>query len=414
MTGRVYVLGAGMAGLAAATRLAETGRAVSVFEAAPHAGGRCRTFFDPTLDTEIDNGNHLVLSGNTDAMHYLGRIDAMDRIDIRDAVYPFVDLADGTSWRVDLGRSRLPWWILSKGRRVPGTHIIDYLQSRALLTAGPAATVADVLAGTGQLYQRFWKPFSIAVLNTAPEEAAASLLAPVIRETLANGGMACRPVLCRQGLGGAFVTPALDYLASKGADVRLGTRVRGLVRAEGRVTHLEIDGETVALGDADHVVSAVPPNVAADLVDGLVVPDDFRPIVNAHFKTSVPSGMAPITGLLGGVAEWLFVRGGIASVTVSAAAEAAKVSADDLAKQIWTEIAPLLGAPVDVLPPARIIKEKRATIAQTPAMVRRRAPMQTQFRNLSLCGDWTDTGLPATIEGALRSGHKAADAALKT
>jgi squalene-associated FAD-dependent desaturase len=412
-SGRVYVLGAGLAGLGAATRLAEVGHAVTVLEAARNAGGRCRTFFDTTLDTEIDNGNHLVLSGNTDAMHYLGRIDAMARIDIRDAVYPFVDISRGESWRVDLGRSRLPWWILSKRRRVPGTHIIDYLQSRALLSAGAQATVADVLGGTGLLYERFWKPFSVAVLNTAPEEAAASLLAPVIRETLANGGMACRPVLCRQGLGDAFVNPALGYLASKDADVRLGARVRGLVRNEGRVTHLEMDGETIALGDADQVISAVPPNVAADLIDDLIVPDDFRPIVNAHFKTSVPTDMAPITGLLGGLAEWLFVRGDIASVTVSAAAEASMSSADDLIKQIWTEIAPLLGASADALPAARIIKEKRATIAQTPAMVRRRAPMQTQFRNLRLCGDWTDTGLPATIEGALRSGHRAADSVLK-
>jgi len=404
-----------MAGLAAATRSAESGRAVTVFEAAPNAGGRCRTFFDTTLDTEIDNGNHLVLSGNADAMRYLGRINAMDRIDIRDAVYPFVDVSRGLSWRVDLGRSRLPWWVLFKSRRVPGTHIIDYVRSRALLLAPPEATVADVLGGTGQLYERFWKPFAIAVLNTAPEEAAASLLAPVIRETLAHGGQACRPVLCKQGLGGAFVTPALKYLASKGVDVRLGARVRRLNRTDnGRVAGLEIDGESVALDDDDQVILAVPPNVAAELVEDLVVPDDFRPIVNAHFKTDVPLHMAPITGLLGGMTEWLFVRDGIASVTVSAAAEASMLSADDLASRIWAEIAPLLGTSLDVLPPARIIKEKRATIAQTPDMVRRRPPMQTSIRNLRLCGDWTDTGLPATIEGALRSGHKAADAALKT
>ena len=413
--GRVYVLGAGMAGLAAATRLAEAGRAVTVLEAAPHAGGRCRTFFDTTLNTEIDNGNHLVLSGNTDVMRYLGRIKAMNRIDIRDAVYPFVDVSRGLSWRVDLGRSRLPWWILSKSRRVPGTHVMDNIRSRALLQATPDATVADVLSGTGLLYERFWKPFAIAVLNTAPEEAAASLLAPVIRETLAHGGMACRSVLCKQGLGGAFVAPALEYLASKGADVRLGARVRGLNRTDnGRVIGLEIDAAQVGLDDDDQVISALPPNVAARLVEDLVVPNDFRPIVNAHFRCQVPPNMAPITGLLGGMAEWLFVRDGIASVTVSAAAESSILSADDLANRIWAEIAPLLRAPADILPPARIIKEKRATIAQTPDMVRRRPPMQTGIRNLWLCGDWTETGLPATIEGALRSGHKAADAALKT
>lgn len=412
--GRIYVLGAGMAGLAAATRLAEAGRAVTVLEAAPHAGGRCRTFFDATLDTDIDNGNHLVLSGNTDAMRYLGRIDALGQVDILDPVYPFIDLATGEAWQVDLGRSRLPWWVLSKRRRVPGTQLMDYVKSRALLRASSEATVADVLADTGVLYSRFWKPFAIAVLNTAPEEAAASLLAPVIRETLANGGMACRPVLCKQGLGGAFVAPALEYLASCGAVVRLGARAQRLTRADGQVSHLEIDGESIALGALDQVILAVPPNVAASLIENLVVPDDFRPIVNAHFRTGVPPNMAPITGLLGGLAEWLFVRDGIASVTVSAAAAASMLPADDLAQRIWAEIAPLLGAMPDAVPPFRIIKEKRATIAQTPAMVCRRPAMQTDAKNLWLCGDWTDTGLPATIEGALRAGHKAADAALRS
>jgi hypothetical protein len=283
-----------------------------------------------------------------------------------------------------------------------------------LLKASPAETIADVLSDTGQLYERFWKPFAVAVLNTEPENAAACLLAPVIRETLMHGGQACRPVLAKQGLGFSFADPALTYLQSKGVDIRLGVRCRGIGIKEGRVVSLDLQGETIDLGDVDVVISALPAGVVGEMLPSITVPDEFRAIVNVHFDMGQAAPETRIIGLLGGLAEWLFIRGRIASVTISAAEHVVEKSTDDIATRVWQDIAPILARSPDSMPPVRVIKEKRATFAQTPRQTGLRSPAVSDVRNLLVAGDWTDTGLPATIEGAIRSGHRCAGLALNT
>lgn len=412
--GRVFVVGGGVAGLAAATAAAEAGREVRLFEAAPRPGGRCRSFHDDVLGTDIDNGNHLVLSGNRDAMRYLQRIGAMETVELLPPRIPFTDLASGTYWTVDLGRGRSPFWVLFPSNRVPGTYLGDYWRARKLWNPMAGPTVADRLADTGLLYERFWKPLAVSVLNTAPEEAAADLLLPVFRETVFEGPDACRPVMARRGLGHSFADPALDYLRGKGASVALSARVQEIAQSDGIATSLKIDGDEIVLTENDRVVLTVPPGVAAALLPGLNVPTDFRAILNIHFRLPSPPAEIRFFGVIGGFAEWVFARGNVVSVTVSAADRYMNEAAEQIAAKIWREIAGIVGEDSDVLPPFRVIKEKRATIAQTPAEVSKRPGLRANLDNLVLAGDWTDTGLPATIEGAIRSGHAAAYTTLNT
>ncbi len=402
------MIGAGMAGLSAATMLAERGVPVTLHEAAPQAGGRCRSYDDAALGLRIDNGNHLVLSGNHGVRAYLARIGAEGTVRMPPAEYPFRDLRTGRAWALKIGAGRVPWWLLASDRRVPDTGVLDYL-SLFRLRSATGRTVAETLGDTGMLYHRFWSPFVRAVLNTEPESADAGLLWPVVEETLLRGGDACRPLMPTDGLGGSFVDPALDYLRAHGAELRIGSRVRGLALQGGRVAALARDQERIALGDGDAVVLAVPPGVAADMLPGLDVPTDFRAILNGHFRLPAASDTAAVTGFVDGLSEWLFVRGELASVTVSAADPVIDRDAVHLAADIWGEIAPVLGLSAAPLPPYRIVKEKRATFAQTPAQTARRpGPGASGLKNLALAGDWTDTGLPATIEGAIRSGTAAA------
>lgn len=410
--GRIYVLGAGVAGLAAATALVESGQDVSLIEAAPQAGGRCRSFFDKQLQSNIDNGNHLVLSGNTHAMRYLARIDALDTVEVLPACFSYKDVATGEAWSIDMGTRRYPWHLLWPKYRIPGTRLIDYWRSRTILSAKASDTIAGLLSSSGVLYEKFWASFAVSVLNTSPEEASAALLTPVVRETFGKGGAACRPVLAKQGLGFSFVDPAIEYLKKCDTDLQLGKRCRSIDVADNLIVSLDIDGETVFLEDGDIVISALPPSNANDLLPMLTVPNEYRSIVNGHFKIGPCDYKTPITGLLGGFTEWLFVRGDIASVTISAADNAVNEASDELAHRIWQEIAPILNLNLDQMPPHRIIKEKRATIAQTPTMVSLRPKSATNISNLLLAGDWTDTGLPATIEGAIQSGHEGASLAL--
>jgi squalene-associated FAD-dependent desaturase len=409
VTPTIHVIGAGLSGLAAAVRVARAGGRAIVYEAAGHAGGRCRSFFDATLERRIDNGNHLVLSGNQAVHDYLNALGATAGLTGPDrAEFPFIDLATGERWCVRPGRSAVPWWILSAQRRIPGTRPGDYLSALRLAFADRNDTVGACV-GNGVLRHRFWEPLTEAVLNASVEEAAACLLWPVLRETFGRGEAACRPRVAREGLSECFVDPALAFLRRSGSEVLLHARVRSIVYDGGRATRLVFTGGDARAIDADSaVIVAVPPQGAVDLIPGLVSPQGHRAILNVHYRLPPGATAEPaILGLVGGVCHWLFVRGDVASVTVSAADPLLERSGDTLAAEIWQEVAKTLNLGDIPLPPFRMIREKRATFLQTPAQVARRPGCETTWPNLFLAGDWTNTGIPATIEGSVRSGNSA-------
>ena len=402
------MIGGGVAGLAAATALAQRGAQVELFEAGPQAGGRCRSYFDPAIGAVIDNGNHLVLSGNRAVYAYLQRIGAPLALAGPDkAVFDFVDLANGLRWQLKLDEGPVPAWVLSKTRRVPGTRVKDYAAYAPLLWANKHAAIGAVVKDRGQLWRRLMQPFLLAALNTAPEEASAALAGAVMRESLVLGGRACRPRIAEPNLAAAFVTPALAYLESKGAKVHLGQRLRRFTIAGTGVRALEFADATIPTGMKDAIVLAVNAPVATDLVPSLTAPTEFRAIVNAHFRIAPPPGSPAILGVIGGVAEWIFTFPDRVSVTISGADAIVDEERESLAQRIWADVAKALRLDAP-LPPWQIVKEKRATFAATPSQEALRPGPRTATRNLFLAGDWTRTGLPATLEGAARSGDIAA------
>ena len=408
----VHIIGAGISGLSAAVRLVNAGFKVHVHEATQQAGGRCRSYFDAATNLTIDNGNHLLLSGNRHALAYARSIGTeAGLVGPKRAQFPFVDLATGQRWQLDLGESRLPLWVFDESRRVPDTGLRDYLALMPLIWAAQSTLVGNAIPCEGTLYHRLVQPLLLAALNVDPPEGSAGLAGAVVRETLLAGGQACRPLIAREGLSAVLVEPAVKLLQDKGASVQFGHELREFGLSGAGVSELKFGGDSVALGPDDVVILAVPPRPAASLLPGLKTPTKFRAIVNAHFRFDPPADMPPLIGVVGGLVEWLFAFPKRLSVTISNGDRLVDMPREELALAIWRDVCKAGGVQGD-LPPWQIVRERRATFEATPEQNALRPGATTAWKNLFLAGDWTDTGLPATIEGSVRSGNRAADLVL--
>ncbi|WOI57749.1 FAD-dependent oxidoreductase [Palleronia sp. LCG004] len=407
---QIHIVGAGLAGLACAARLSEDpGLRITLWEATRRAGGRCWSFHDSALDRVIDNGNHLILSGNAAVLDHARRIGASDRLSIaEDAALPFVDLADGRRWIVRIPDGIGAFW--RHGTRLPGGTGRVALDILRLLRAGPGRSVGETIPGRGPGWRAFWEPLTLAVLNEPPERGSALLLARVLRETVLKGAGASRPVLAPEGLGPALVDPALALLERRGARLRWGAPLRGVESAEGKITALSFGSESVPLAHDDAVVLA-----SADAMERVI--DGARPapgqtILNAHFRIAPDKArdLPSIMGVVGARTQWIFCRDDVVSVTVSAAESsgAAGMANEALLDALWPDVRRALdlgGAP----PLARrLIRAKSATWDQSADAVARRHSPESRFSNLALAGDHLATGLPCSIEAAIRSGLDAA------
>ena len=410
MAAHVHVVGAGLAGLSAAIALTEAGRTVTVVEAGPAAGGRCRSYFDRELGLRIDNGNHLLLSGNRATFAYLDTIGARQTLTMpSEPLFPFIDLDGGMRWTLRPNLGRIPWWVLAKTRRAPGTHATDHLALLRLRRLNGDATVGRSLR-RDTFYRRLVAPIAVAALNTPLDVASVPLLTAVMRETLFRGGRGCIPAVPQEGLSETLVEPAVAWLRERGGEVIYGRRVTALSFGTDRVTALETTDGPMPVEAA---VLAVPPWVATDLFAEATSPTEFQAILNIHFRVEADRGPVGFIGIVGGTAEWVFVKRDHVSVTISAANRLVDQDAEAIATAVWPDVRTALGLE-GRMPPWRVVKERRATFAATAAQEKLRPGARTQLRNLALAGDWTATGLPATIEGAIRSGRTAAEVLLAT
>ncbi|MBK18855.1 MAG: phytoene dehydrogenase [Rhodospirillaceae bacterium] len=415
--GTVNIIGAGMAGLSCAVQCAKAGLAVAIYEASPRAGGRCRSFLDEGLGCLIDNGSHMLLGANDATKNYLEEIGSRDLVsEVAPATFPFLEPATNTQWQIKPGSPYFPLWLLTPGRRVPGTNPIDYARAFRLSRAKANQSVGEVIGREDPLYENLWQPICRAVLNTDADEASASLLWKVIKLSFLKGEAACRPMIFENGLSPALVTPALEYLKEKNVEIRYQARLRGIRWQDDMALAMRFPEGLLRIENDDALVLAVPPDNCAELWPDSDPPSETLPIVNVHFRVNEPvklPGGQSFLGLIGTDSQWIFSRGNVLSITISAASDHVDKPNWELANHLWSEVTKILGRNMGRLPPWRVIKERRATIAQTPSVLASRPGPKTSLNNLFIAGDWTNTGLPATIEGSIQSGRRAARLAIR-
>ena len=439
----VVIIGAGVAGLSAAVRLTRDGARVLVLEARSRLGGRATAFADRETGELVDNGQHVLMGCYTDTFAFLREIGADRHVALQSNLQ--VTMIDRAGRRSRLACPALPppmhllagvmdWDALGWGDRLSVLRMAGPLKiaRRALepgaseLAASPGETVERWLIHNGQsarLREMLWEPLALAALNQPINEAAAPPFARVLAEMFGADPGAAAIALPTKPLHQMYAEPARLYIEARGGSVRTGASAKIHIADDGVLT-VDAAGERWTAGA---VISAVPWFALPDLIEGSVPAleptlDRARrmvssPIVTVNIWFDRPVLDEPFLGLPGREMQWVFdkrmVFGGEAShlsIVSSGASPLVHLTNDALIARTHQEL-------LDAIPAARPAKLVRATVIREPRATFSLAPGQparpgteTPIRGFFLAGDWIDTGLPATIESAVRSGHRAADA----
>ncbi|MGE5493652.1 MAG: hydroxysqualene dehydroxylase HpnE [Actinomycetota bacterium] len=403
---RIAVVGGGWAGIAAAVELAGEGHPVTLFEAGRRLGGRARSV--EVDGRTLDNGQHILLGAYRDTLALMRRVGADP-----DALFHRLPLEihDNAGFRMALPRLPAPintaWGLITAkgadlGEKISTALWMDRLKSDRFRLPQDM-TVAEWLdAGrqNGRLRRHLWEPLCLAALNTPADRASAQVFANVLRDSLGSPRREDTDLLIpRTDLGKLLPDPAADWLAARGADLRLGHRVRAI---EARDKGIAIDGEGF-----DAAVLATAPRHTSQLLSSFSTEYEFEPIATVYLAYPAETRLDfPLRNLQGGVGQWVVDRGdGLLACVLSGHGEWEGLSDDDLAARLHGELG------LDAAPTWRqVIREKRATFSCRPGLPR--PGHATHHPRLFLAGDLTWAEFPATLEGAVRSGLRAAKAVL--
>lgn len=434
----VIVVGAGFAGLSAAVRLARRGARVLVVEERRRLGGRASAFVDPETGEVVDNGQHALFGCYHETFAFLRDIGAEGDVRLEERLD--LEIVDRSGQRSRLTSASLP----------PPLHLVGGLlrwpalawsDKVAALRAGLALrrlggsdrhrdgsdrqTVTEWLRAHGQtprLSEVLWEPLAVAALNQSPDVAAAGPFVEVLARMFNGSRRDAAIGLPVKPLDQLYAEPARRWLEDAGHQLRIGAPAR-LLADGARAVGVEIDGERIMAG---HVVSSVPwfafPAFAASvpaLADLSASAGAMRasPIVTVNLWLDRTVTDAPFVGLPGRTFQWVFDKGRLfgeawshLSLTSSGAEDIVGWTNDALIAHARRELAEALPATNAIVLRSTAVRERRATFSLAPGEPPRPG-VETPVQRLFLAGDWTDTGLPATIEGAVASGHRAAERA---
>jgi len=450
------VIGAGCAGLAAATRLVEAGCRVVLVEQSRRLGGRTSTFTDRETGERVDNGQHVLFGCYRETYGFLRRIGAGDLAPLQRRLTLAMAGKDGRVSTLTCPPWKAPWhlvggvlgWsalgLLDRASVLRLWQVFTSVERRGAAETAAAVpehqTVSDWLRLHGQsegIRQWLWDPLVFAALNQAPDQAAAGPFVRVLGELFGRDPEASAVGLPVVPLEDLIATPAVRYLTTSrledggpGGEVVAGTAATLMLDEAGSVAGVRVGDRTIP---ARTVISAVP-WYAFPKLWGDDPPESLRPlaqaasampaapIVTVNIWLDGPILRQPFLGLVGGPMHWVFDKGALyghgngsahLSVVASGADDLAVLSNDELVRRATDQLRRMVPAMRERrLTRTLVVRERRATFSLAPGGPRRPATA-TPVDGFYLAGDWTDTGLPATIEGAVISGHRAAGAVIR-
>jgi hydroxysqualene dehydroxylase len=399
--------GGGHAGLAAAVDLAGRGVASVVHDATDQTGWSCD---DAHRRMRIGNGTPILPSSNKAALGFVARLGGAALVHGAPAPrFSLSGLSTKGCWTRDLATARLPLGIFDRRHRAPGYLALAWLMwpaSGQALGQAFGQAFGQVMSCTGPACH-VMRPVLFAALNTQPSAASSDLVRAVIASSIARSGGACRPHLTPHALDAVVIEPAIAHLKKNGGVLHFRHELRRHLVTADIVSGSTFAGAIVPVGSQDVVAPAVPSYAARSIIPELQAPDEFRAIVNAHFRSVPPPRREPMLGILNGTAEWIFLFEDRISATISGADRFMQYTKDELARLIWQDASRVADSTA-VLPPWHGMHGRRATFAVARRQNAKRPGVRMAWRHLARAGDRTDSGLPATIESAVRSGTRAA------
>ena len=425
----VVVIGGGFAGLSAATALAEQGIRVLVLEARPTLGGRATAFIDPATGERVDNGQHVLVGGYHETFAFLRRLNTAADVYVQPDLH--IDVIDRGGRVSTLKCPSLPpplhllggavgWKGIGWGDRAALVHL-------RRVDDGPAnQTVRQWLVRhrqTPRLIELLWEPLAVAALNQSIDQASGVAFAGVLRRMFTNERRDCALGLPLKALDELYAIPSSEYIERAGGAVRVNAPAR--VTCNGRMTVRVRDDvlrpRAVICATAWYALPSVFPDRPAPLEAVLRAAEstDASPIVTVNLWFDRPVTPHSFVGLPGRAMQWVFDKRALLgeasshlSLVSSAATALVGRTNQELVDLALGELKVALPSVKDAeLRRAVVVREKRATFSVAPGQPQR-PQVDTAIPGLFLAGDWIDTGLPATIEGAVVSGHRAAAAAL--
>lgn len=426
MKNDVLIIGGGFAGLSAATALAEQGLRVTLVEARRRLGGRAYSFRDEATGDIVDNGQHLFMACYRETRRFLARIGTERHLRFQPDLRVDFRTPDAQRTAIRCPRLPAPYHLLAGFASLSTVSVGDIFRLRHVMAdlavgdprARAALTVSEWLRRHRQsdrIITSFWAPLTVATLNESPDAASADGLAAVLRHGLTGSREEARLGISVVGLSELYTDAARRHVEERGGQVRLGAPVVSIHCRGDRCEGVTLKDGTRLTADA--VISAVPHPALLPLLPQAEPLRALRtsPIVSVNIWFDRPVMAEPFAGLIGAECQWAFNRSmilnspsrGYVALVISAARRHVRLPQQDLVRLAVADLRRLFPEARSArVTRAFAVKEREATLSAGVGVVRPK--QQSPVRNLLLAGDWTDTGLPATVESAVLSGHRCA------
>jgi hydroxysqualene dehydroxylase len=423
---KCIVIGGGLAGLSSAVYLADSGFSVELIEASSKLGGRAYSFIDKQTESNIDNGQHILMGCYKDTLRFFRLIGAEKNLFIQKKLevnflkpgfsiqklkafpfpYPFSLLFGLLNYKALLLNERIRFLkfflkiYFSSSKKLENLSVFDWL---------------EIEGQTEKIQKAFWELLAVGALNTNIKKASARTFSDILKKIFFRGNKSAAIIIPDKGLSDVFCTDAENFIRNHQGIISLNEEMNGLTEEQGKIACIKTNKREIK--DFDFLVTAVPPYAVQRILPDYYFEGmndfEYSTIVNIHIWLKENRLPEKFYGLIDSPVQWIFNHGNHLTLVISDANYLVDTAKEEIINMAAEELCRYTGIERKLITACKVIKEKRATFVPTAKLLNKRPSPQSNFNNLLFAGDWINTGLPSTIESAVKSGRIAAELIVK-